>query len=207
MAETVEVPNQNLPFDPVASMIAMGESMNAILARISPTGLIQTFTGAAAPSGWLLCNGQAVSRTAYKDLFTAIGTRYGAGDGSTTFNVPNAKGRTLVGLDAGQSEFDTLGKTGGAKTHTLTTGEIPAHNHTQDAHDHYIDGPTGGQLGGTNGAGSGGSGAGFSPWFGGGFGAQKAGVGKAQPAIQNTGGGGAHNNLQPYLVTNYIIKT
>jgi microcystin-dependent protein len=69
-------------------------------------------------------------------LFAAIGTTYGAGDGSTTFNLPNLKGRVAVGRDAAQTEFDALGETGGAKTHTLTTAEMPSHTHVQNSHNH-----------------------------------------------------------------------
>lgn len=96
----------------------------------TPAGVIVPFAGSSAPTGYLVCDGAAVSRTTYADLFAAIGTTYGAGDGSTTFALPNLKGRVVVGVDAGQSEFDTLGETGGAKTHTLDSTEIPSHTHS-----------------------------------------------------------------------------
>lgn len=76
-----------------------------------------------------MADGTAVSRITYSVLFSLIGSIYGNGDGSTTFNLPNFKGRVPVGLDAGQTEFDTMGETGGAKTHTLTEAQIPAHSH------------------------------------------------------------------------------
>ena len=82
-----------------------------------------------APSGWFVCDGSAISRTTYSDLFAVIGTIYGVGDGSTTFNVPNLKGRAIVGRDASQTEFDVLGETGGEKTHVLTESEMPSHRH------------------------------------------------------------------------------
>lgn len=66
------------------------------------SGLVLPFAGGTAPDGWLLCHGQAVSRTEYPALFAAIGTTYGAGDGSTTFNVPDARGEFIRGLDAGR---------------------------------------------------------------------------------------------------------
>lgn len=72
------------------------------------------------PTGWLLCDGSAVSRTTYSTLFALLGTVFGVGDGSTTFNLPSLKGRIPVGKDSSQTEFDTLGETGGAKTHTHT---------------------------------------------------------------------------------------
>ena len=90
------------------------------LAEVIPAGNVSATARASAPDGWLLCDGQAVSRTTYEVLFTAISTTYGAGNGSTTFNVPNLKGRMPVGVDAGQTEFDTLGETGGEKTHSHT---------------------------------------------------------------------------------------
>lgn len=83
---------------------------------ITPAGVIQAYGGSSAPQGWLICDGSAVSRTTYAALYAAIGTAFGAGDGSTTFNLPNAKGRMLVGRDAAQTIFDTLGETGGQTT-------------------------------------------------------------------------------------------
>lgn len=94
-----------------------------------PAGAIMPYAGAAEPAGWLFCDGRAVSRTTYADLFAAIGTTYGAGDGSTTFNLPNLKGRVPVGFDSAQVEFDALGEAGGSKTHTLTAAELPSHAH------------------------------------------------------------------------------
>jgi microcystin-dependent protein len=93
-------------------------------------GSITMFAGSAAPTGYFLCDGSAVSRTTYSALFAITSTTYGVGDGSTTFNLPNLKGRVPVGLDGSQTEFDALGETSGAKTHTLTSTEIPAHGHT-----------------------------------------------------------------------------
>lgn len=74
---------------------------NAVAAAggLAPTGVILPFAGSAAPAGWLLCAGQAVSRTTYAALFTAIGTSYGTGDGSTTFNLPDMRGRMPGGKD------------------------------------------------------------------------------------------------------------
>lgn len=120
MAEAVFAPGDNAEFDPVSSFSSLKTNLEAIFNRISPSGLIQTFAGSSAPSGWILCDGRSISRSTYSDLFAAIGTSYGAGDGSSTFTVPNLKGRTLVGLDAAQTEFNAIGKTGGAKAYQLT---------------------------------------------------------------------------------------
>lgn len=91
-----------------------------------PAGFILAAGLDSPPMGWLLCNGQAVSRTGvYAPLFAAYGTRFGAGDGSTTFNVPDIRGRTIIGVDASHP----MGWTGGAETHTLVLAETPAHQH------------------------------------------------------------------------------
>jgi microcystin-dependent protein len=94
-----------------------------------PAAAIAAYTGAATPSGWLEADGSPVSRSQYPELFTAIGTTYGAGNGSTTFNLPDLRGRTSVNLASGQADFDTLGETGGVATHALTATEMPTHSH------------------------------------------------------------------------------
>lgn len=101
-------------------------------------GLIQVWgsTTDKVPSGYLLADGRAVSRTTYKKLFDKIGTKYGSGDGSTTFNLPNMKGRTAVGLSTADSDFSSVGKSGGTKSVTLTVDQMPSHTHTQNAHNH-----------------------------------------------------------------------
>jgi microcystin-dependent protein len=88
----------------------------------SPTGMITAFGGASAPTGWLLCDGSAISRTTYASLFAVLSTNYGSGDGSTTFNVPNLQGRFAAGKD-GSAEFATLGQSGGSKTHSHTLSD------------------------------------------------------------------------------------
>lgn len=151
-----------------------------------PVGSIMPYPKATAPENWLICDGSAISRTDYSELFNAIGTTFGEGDGSTTFNLPNIKGRTIVGLDTDDTDFNTIGKTLGEKTHTLTVAEMPEHNHKQS-------------LDGGN---SGNSGNAAYSW--------------SVPANQylytgddlagKTGGSQPHNNIQPSFVAAYIIK-
>ena len=97
-----------------------------------PAGIIMPFAGTTAPEGYLMCDGSAVSRTTYATLFGVIGTTFGAGDGSTTFNVPDISGRVPLGV----SSTHLLGSTGGSETVTLTEQELPAHVHEVPQHGH-----------------------------------------------------------------------
>nr|DAM73428.1 MAG TPA: tail collar fiber protein [Caudoviricetes sp.] len=151
-----------------------------------PIGGIIAFASDTIPSGWLLCDGRAVSRTEYAELFKVIGTKHGSGNGSTTFNLPNPKGRTLVGKDSTDTDFNELGKTGGEKTHTLTVSEMPSHNHLRDIENKIVNN---------------GSGGAWSPSLKG-----TGNMTDENNSTRNTGGGQAHNNLQPYLAENFIIK-
>ena len=97
-----------------------------------PAGIIMPFAGNVAPQGYLLCDGSAVDRTTYATLFGVIGTTFGAGDGSTTFNLPDLGGRVPLGV----SSTHLLGSTGGSETVTLTESELPAHVHEVPQHGH-----------------------------------------------------------------------
>jgi len=180
-------------------------------------GMIIPYAGSSAPSGWLLSYGQAVSRSTYSDLFSAIGTTYGAGDGSTTFNLPDLRGRVVAGQDdmggtsanrltdqSGGLDGDTLGDTGGSETHTLTEAQLAAHTHSVTSVTVYGftysgDGPTG--ASGLVYASVGGAETVTEV-------ATTSGPSTSHTAsLANTGSGSAHNNVQPTIILNYIIKT
>ena len=158
----------------------------------APTGTVSAFAGSAAPTGYALCDGSAVNRTAQAALFSVIGTTYGIGDGSTTFNLPDLRGRVVAGL--GESLLgataDTLGENNGliadTKEHLLTAAQsgLPAHSHTQGASGPNLSGPIESLSGGS-------SGGRYT----------STGTVAAQPASS------AHNNVQPTIILNYIIKT
>jgi microcystin-dependent protein len=178
-----------------------------------PVGTTLPFAGATLPAGFLLCNGAAVSRTGdYAALFAAIGTAYGPGDDTTTFNVPDLRGRIAVGRDdmggvaarriGAASGFSTmrLGAAAGEETHLLTIAETPTHTHalTDPGHGHSAD-ITKGDFG------SSGTcmvkNAGCNGTYGVSVYSAPTGV-----TIASAGGGQRHNTVQPSLVTNYIIK-
>ena len=163
----VEIGGESLP---IGSMIPFGSQENI-------------------PSNWKICDGSAISRETYAELFNVIGTSYGAGDGSTTFNLPDKRGRVSVGLDSNQTEFDTIGKKGGEKTHQLTINEMPSHDHRLTP---FVDIRQGdGQTNANSGS----------------LGTHLGGyVSKPNTLVSPTGGDQPHNNLQPYEVDVWIIK-
>lgn len=158
--------------------------------RLVPAGTVSAFASQTLPSGWLLCDGANVSRDIYNLLFITIGTTYGVGDNTTTFTLPNLKGKIPVGLDSTQSEFNTLGEIGGEKTHTLTVDEIPSHSHTGTTD------PSGFSTGTQS----------VNDIAGASSAADNVEAHTHSFTTNATGGGLAHNNLQPYIVLNYIIK-
>lgn len=194
--------------------------LKALLAKIlqylhasSVVGEIKTYAGVTVPNGWLVCDGSAISRTDYPLLFDAIGTLWGAGDGSTTFNLPNLKGKVPVGYDSSQTEFDTVGETGGNSTHnhttanhTLTESQIPSHNHPIASNGVGMWIPNAGTSSRSRVASSS-SGSIYCT-------SMSAASGYTwQTTTAARGSGGAHNhgntgnasNLQPYVVVKYII--
>ena len=166
----------------------------AAVSVLMPTGSIMPFAGASAPTGYLLCDGAAISRSTYSALFAVSGTTYGVGDGASTFNIPDLRGRVIAGQDdmggasanrltglSGGLDGDTLGASGGSESHQLTIAEMPAHTHAvkQDIAIPRGDSSAEAAAAAPNTNGTSGS----------------------------TGGDGAHNNVQPTIILNYIIKT
>jgi len=181
-----------------------------------PVGVVNPFAGATAPSGWLLCYGQAVSRTQYPVLFTTLSTTYGVGDGSTTFNIPDMRGRVVAGEDdmggtaanritSGVSGITgtTLGATGGNEnpqlhTHTISGG---AHTHEVRGGSVYSAGGTADSFARSNSTGDANFRSGFES-TGSGFGSSMA---THTHSAANYGTGTA-GNVQPTIILNYIIK-
>jgi len=107
-------------------------------------GFMIDYGGSSAPSGWLLCDGSAVSRTTYAGLFAVLGTAFGTGDGSTTFNVPDFRGRASIGSGQGSGlTLRVIGAKGGEEVHVLTVSEIPSHTHgiNESPHSHFVNDP------------------------------------------------------------------
>lgn len=173
------------------------------------TGKVEPFAGATPPAGSLLCYGQQISRTSYAGLFAVINTTYGVGDGSTTFNVPDLRSRVVAGRDdmggVAAVRFDgtvprsALGGAFGEQYHTLSVAEMPSHSHglNDPSHSHIAPGARNVDYqAGSNGLFSYLDGATITP--------------STNPAftgitVNNTGGSGAHNNVQPTFILNHII--
>lgn len=148
---------------------------------VVPSGTIQAYGSSTVPTGWLACEGGGVSTTTYDLLYSAIGYTYG-GSGST-FYLPDLRGRTAIGSGTGAGLTGrTLGATGGAETHQLTTTEMPSHSHIV----------------------YGGSSVGEANPYG--VAAMTVVSGDSNKYTTSAGGDGAHNNMQPYTVVKYIIK-
>ena len=178
-----------------AVMVMLSKWRNYISRALVPTGTVLAFAGSSAPSGFLLCDGRAVSRTTYTSLFSVIGTTYGSGDGSTTFNLPDMRGRVAVGSDA------NLGVKSGAKNHALTNAELPVLSGSIVMHSSNV----GTNIQTVNGV--------FKPaitnngkYRGGGDLVNDAGTSSVGHFSLNIGGGQTMSLVQPSLYLNYLIK-
>jgi microcystin-dependent protein len=170
----------------VPRLDANGKLADAFL-YAAPAGIVSPYAGATAPAGWLLCDGSIVSQSTYSVLYAIVGATYNTtGEGAGNFRLPNLKGKVPVGKNASETEFDVLGETGGAKTHTLTEAELAAHTHGIPYKVLEID-----------------DGGGSTYSFPGGA-TQHNVVDNGTTGPK--GSGTAHNNIQPYITLNYIIK-
>jgi len=182
------------------------------LSNLLPPGVVVNYAGPNIPTGWIYCAGQTVSRTTYANLFAAIGTTYGAGDGSTTFNVPNTAGRITAG--AGGS-FGNLGTFGGAASVGLAVGHLPSHAHSitdvqhihgDAGHAHVYTQHPQGQAQAVAGSGAWAVGTGQATatnTVGAGLQASYSGINTTQAV----GSGTAFSILNPYIAMYAIIKT
>ena len=158
-----------------------------------PYGTIIQTAAVTIPDGWLVCDGASILKAIYLNLFNAIGYTYG-GSGSN-FNVPDIRGRIAVGSGTGAGlTTRNLGTTGGEEAHTLTTDEIPSHSHSSNA--------VGGNIGLITSTGNNTASTGLDNTSG------EPDLFQTLPAltINSTGGGNAHNNMQPFIVFHYLIK-
>lgn len=164
------------------------------------SGDIKSSARPSAPSGWLLCDGSSKLRSEYATLFSSIGTTYGTADG-THFNLPNIIGRTQIGAGTGSGlSARTMGSSGGEESHKLTEAEMPSHSHgvNDPGHEHGI------------------LAANFNEWSASGNQSTTVPIATASLftlnaqtgiTIQAKGGGGSHNNMQPFTTVNFFIKT
>lgn len=189
--------------------VSLGQLQNG-----TPVGAVIDYAGANAPATWMFAYGQAVSRTTYAALFAAIGTSYGNGNGSTTFNLPDLRGRVIAGKDdmgganAGRLSFfgasaRAIGGVFGAASHVLTEAQMPSHAHageTQNSgsHSHSYPGPaTEDNHGGSRPVGKGGNGF---------LQTSASGIHRHFFTTDLRGGNQAHPNAQPTIIMNKIIK-
>ena len=198
-------------------------------------GSITAYAGQTVPEGYMICDGSTLNKADYPELFDIIGTVYG-GDGVTTFKLPNLLGKVVTCVDANDTDFDTVGKTGGAKTVTLTTNQIPSHTHTFTGQTHTHSGTADSAMAVTGNAGyalispqgldwttASGSGIGGSDhsyprinYWSGNLSNYSSKLSHSHNLMINratvggtnatTGGDEAHENMPPYMALNYIIR-
>ena len=156
----------------------------------SQIGDLKAFVGTSTNAGqnWEICDGAAISRTGYPELFAMIGTSFGAGDGSTTFNKPDLRGRTPIGAGQGSGLTNRLlGTTGGEENHVLTVAELAPHVHKQSVDNTYN--PSAGGVAGR-------------------YADNNTGGNSSTVGLDtgSTGSGAGHNNMQPWVAVNYLIR-
>jgi microcystin-dependent protein len=177
-----------------------------------PIGTVCNFAGANAPTGWFLCQGQQIDRDTYSDLFAIIGTTYGTAS-AATFNLPDCRGRVIAAIDAGAGRVgdpavnigldgNVMGSGGGRHINVLTVNELAVHSHTASTSTLLPIRTTTQEGGPTYGLVSGGPFAG-RVMIAGSMGDQ---TGQSTTSIGTAGGGQAHNNVQPTIMMQIIIK-
>ena len=194
-----------------ANLAALNSTTNNLIAP----GTICCFAGSTpVTSDWLLCDGALASRTTYANLFGVIGETYGRGNGSTTFALPDLRGRTAVGVDGMAIRLIShpggtqLGGSGGSATYPLSVSNLPAHSHqiTDPGHKHPI------RSANDDFSGTGGPIPGIQRIFDHGSyvwdeGSLRADYTGTNISIQATGSGQPHENMPPFLTLNWIVKT
>jgi microcystin-dependent protein len=196
--------------------VTLQKLSDALVALLIAPGTVHQFAGPSPPTGWLICDGGAYSRTTYAALFSAIGTYWGAGDNVTTFNLPDLRGRAPIGYvnsAAPGITARTFGSRGGEESHTLSVAEMPNHGHgvndgthahISNVHQHSYVNPLGTVVGVQSGS--------MQIYTPSGTTSTNAVADSMQPAsanisLQNTGGNVPHNVMLPFAVMYYIIKS
>jgi microcystin-dependent protein len=187
----------------------------------APVGTIANYAGASAPTGWFFCYGQTISRTTYSDLFTKIGTTFGAGDGSTTFTLPDLRGRAVAGKDnmggtsanrltnqSGGVNGDIMGAVGGQERVTLVDANVPELTGTTSSSGSHTHSVTNGssliQYGSGSGRLSPDDDFNFGVYDGFTIGISSAGA-HSHTVTVNSSGDDPHNNMQPTIIMNKMI--
>lgn len=184
------------------NFISHEERLDEIVAAPNgiPTGMTIMYGGSSAPSGFLLCDGSVVAQASYPDLFAILGSSFNTGgEGGGNFRLPDSRGRMIIGAGHGSGLTDrTVGESGGTETHLLTTAELPIHTHAKTDPGHTHTTPTY-----TTGTGT----THLSTHTGSSGGNTNVESKVTGLSFANTGGGGAHENMQPSIAINFIIKT
>lgn len=169
------------------------------LPAMIPIGGLMPFGGATAPEKWLLCDGAEISRADYADLFAQIGTAYGAGNGTTTFNLPDMRGRSTMGVDG--ALVSGLGAQAGASAVALSIANLPSHDHdyTDPGHTHGLTSPFTSIIGARP-AGGAAAAAGSTISGGAAIASNTTGI-----TFHAQGSNSPHPNVHPVLGVNYII--
>lgn len=189
-----------------ASQISAFIMPSAVSTLSETVGSLSLSCADQAPDGWLECNGQAVPRSKFTSLFAAIGDKFGKGDGTATFNLPDLQGRVAVSRGTQGTEQYNLGSHGGEAKHTLQLSEVPAHTHYVHDHGHTYHTEARAQRFTAHGEGSFGITCLNQHGEGSGEVSGPTHTSHSNIHLESTGGGQAHNNMPPYLVLSYFIK-